>query len=416
MSMSTTFETTEEVRRAGLVFTQPDAYADEARFHAACTLLRAEAPVHRVEAEGFRPFWAVTKHADIMEIEGQPQRFTNAPISILGPAAAEVAGSPFRTLINMDAPDHKHFRALTADWFMPASVRRLDDRMATLAKASVDKMAQLGGTCDFAQDVAVHYPLQVILSILGLPESDFARMLTLTQEMFGAEDPDLARGGDPANLLLTLQEFFQYFQALTADRRATPTDDLASIIANGVIDGEPLNDFDTFGYYLIIATAGHDTTSSAIAGGFAALVEHPDQLALLKTDPSLIGSAVDEMIRWTTPVKQFLRNAQEPYVLRGRQIEVGDRLLLSYPSANRDEDVFHDPFCFDVTRKPNKQIAFGFGVHHCLGAILARMEMKALLTELLPRLDDVQLAGTVAHSRTLFVGGVKRLPVSYRMT
>ena len=405
------------VEEAGLVFTDPSAYADERRFHAACALLRRESPVHRVEAEGFNPFWAITKHADVLEIEKQHERFLNAPRPLLMPKEADdrraATGDVLRTLIHMDDPDHRMFRAMTADWFLPKSLARLDDRMAELSKRFVDRMEDLGGECGFCTDVAVHYPLHVILSILGLPESDFPRMLQLTQELFGASDPELQRGATPEEQMQTVMEMFQYFNAVIEDRRAHPTDDLASVIANARIDGELVNIVDVASYYVIIATAGHDTTSSSIAGGLHALLEHPDQLELLRADPSLVAPAVEEMIRWVTPVKQFMRTATEEYELRGVRIAAGDSLLLSYPSANRDEDVFDHPDRFDVTRHPNKHVAFGFGVHHCLGAQLARMEARALYRELLPRLASIELAGEPSYMHTLFVGGPKHLPVRY---
>ena len=408
------------VDEAGRVFTDPSAYADEARFHAACALLRREAPVHRVEVEGFNPFFAVTKHADVMEIERQHDKWLNEPRPILGPAISDAQqaqmGSVIRTLISMDAPDHPAMRAITADWFLPKSLSRLDGRIAELAKRYVDLMADLGGECDFMPDVAAKYPLYVILSILGLPEEDFPLIMKLTQELFGASDPELQRGATPEEAFQTIQEFFQYFQAVTEDRRANPTDDLASVIANSTLHGEPLSIFDAFGYYLIIATAGHDTTSSSIAGGLHALLEHPDQLERLRREPSLVTPAVDEMIRWVSPVKQFMRtNVGDDYVLRGVTIPTGDAVMLSYASANRDEEVFGDGDTFDVGRTPNKHVAFGFGAHYCLGAQLARMEGRAFYNELLPRLRSIELAGEPSYMHTLFVGGPKHLPIRYEL-
>jgi cytochrome P450 len=408
------------VEAAGRVFTEPTAYADEPRFHAACALLRREAPVHRVEAEGFYPFYALTKHADVMEIERQHDKWLNAPRPLLGPKEGDdqraITGDVLRTLIHMDAPDHPAFRHIAADWFLPKSLSRLDDRIAELAKRYVDRMADLGGECDFARDVAVHYPLYVILSILGLPEDDFPRLLTLTQELFGAADPEMARGTTPEELMATIQDFFQYFVALTEDRRANPTDDLASVIANAEVNGAPIGIFEAVSYYVIVATAGHDTTSSSIAGGLHALLTHPDQLQRLRDDPALVSTAVDEMIRWVSPVKQFMRTATEDYELRGVRIEAGESVLLSYPSANRDEEVFDHADQFDVGRNPNKHVAFGFGAHFCLGAQLARMEGRALYSELIPRLKSIELAGEPAYMQTLFVGGPKRLPVCYELT
>jgi len=409
------------VEEAGRVFTDPTAYADDERFHAACALLRREAPVHRVEVEGFNPFWAITKHADVMEIERQHDLWLNEPRPILGPAVSDEQqrqmNMTIRTLISIDAPDHPLMRAITADWFLPKSLSRLDDRIAELAKRYVDLMADLGGECDFMPDVAAKYPLYVILSILGLPEDDFPLIMKLTQELFGASDPDMQRGATPEEAFATIQEFFQYFLAVTEDRRANPTEDLASVIANATLHGEPLTIFDAFGYYLIIATAGHDTTSSSIAGGLHALLQFPDQLERLRKDPSLVTPAIDEMIRWVSPVKQFMRtNLTGDYVLRGQTIPKGEAVLLSYASANRDEEVFGDAGTFDVGRTPNKHVAFGFGAHYCLGAQLARMEGRAFYNELIPRLESIELAGDPAYIQTLFVGGPKHLPIRYKIS
>ncbi|MFC4909108.1 cytochrome P450 [Actinomadura gamaensis] len=410
------------VDEAGRVLATPSAYADDARFHEALALLRRESPVHRVEQDGYNPFWAVTRHADVLEVERRHDLFLNAPRPILGTAefdafnAERIAqGTALRTLIHMDDPDHRVIRAIGADWFRPKAMRALEPRVRELARRYVDRLADLGGRCDFAREVAVHFPLYVILSLLGLPESDFDRMLKLTQELFGGDDAELQRGTTAEEKLTVLLDFFAYFQELTAARRARPTDDLASAIANARVDGEPLNDMDTASYYVIIATAGHDTTSSTIAGGLHALMTHPDQLERLRGDLALMPLAVDEMIRWVTPVKEFMRTATTDYELRGVPIRAGDSLLLSYPSANRDEDVFADPFRFDVGRDPNKHLAFGFGVHYCLGAALARIEVRAFFEELLPRLESVEPDGEPIGIATTFVGGLKRLPIRYTL-
>ena len=209
----------DDVTGAGLAFVTPSAYADEARFHAACTLLRREDPIHLVEHPDYPPFHVVTRHADVYEIELHPKAFANEPVSILVDRAslerARQTGLGIRSLVHMDDPDHRAYRGLTVDWFKPRSLARLDDRLADLARQAVDRMADLGGECDFARDIAMPYPLQVILAILGLPESDYDFMLTLTQELFGAQDPELARSTNPADLLLVLQDFVQYFSALT---------------------------------------------------------------------------------------------------------------------------------------------------------------------------------------------------------
>ncbi|MDL4818376.1 cytochrome P450 [Actinomadura opuntiae] len=410
------------VEEAGRALADPRAYADDARLHEALALLRRESPVQWVEAPGYTPFWAITKHADVLEIERNHEIFLNAPRPLLGTAEFDELnrqraeqGIALRTLIHMDDPDHRVIRAIGADWFRPRAMRALEPRVRELAKRYVDRMVELGGECDFARQVAAHFPLYVILSLLGLPESDFDRMLKLTQELFGGDDDELQRGQSNEEKLQVLLDFFAYFQSLTEERRKHPTDDLASAIANARIDGEPLNDFDTASYYVIIATAGHDTTSATIAGGLRALIEHPDQRERLTRNPELMPLAVDEMIRWVTPVKEFMRTATRDYDLRGVTIRKGDAVLLSYPSANRDEDVFGDPFAFDVGRDPNKHLAFGFGVHYCLGAALARIEVRAFFEELLPRLGSIEFAGRAESIATTFVGGLKRLPVRYSL-
>jgi cytochrome P450 len=402
------------------VFVDPTAYADEERFHAACRVLRKEQPVVKVTSERYRPFWALTRHADVLEVERDNEHFRNAPRPLLVPAEMEEraeanGGQIMRTLIHMDDPEHKAFRGITAGWFLPGRIHSLEEHIRQLAVRYIDHMADLGGSCDFAQEVAVGFPLHVILSILGLPEEDFPKMLQLTRELFDSEDDDANVIRDPAERMAMMLSTFQYFMALTADRRANPTDDLASVISNATIDGQLLNDFDAASYYVIIATAGHDTTSSSIAGGLEALLRHPDQLVRLRDDPALGATAVDEIIRWVTPVKEFMRTATEDRVIGGETIRSGDSLYLAYLSANRDEEVFDDPFRFDVGRANNKHVAFGQGVHFCLGAHLARLEVRIFFEELLTRVDDIELAGDPSRTATTFVGGLKTLPISYRV-
>jgi cytochrome P450 len=240
-------------------------------------------------------------------------------------------------------------------------------------------------------------------------------MLSLTQELFGGDDTEFQRGKTPEEQLPVLLEFFDYFNNLTASRRANPTEDLASAIANARVDGEPLSDVDTASYYVIIATAGHDTTSATIAGGLQALIENPDQLARLAGNLELMPLATEEMIRWVTPVKEFMRTAAEDTSVRGVPIAKGESVYLSYVSANRDEKVFDDPFRFDVGRNPNKHLAFGYGVHFCLGAALARMEVSSFFSELLPRLKSIELNGEPELIATTFVGGLKHLPIRYSL-
>jgi cytochrome P450 len=403
------------------IFTDPKAYTDPDGWHAVAARLRREDPVSRIEADGFDPFWAVTRHADVVEIERQPERFPNTPESVLMPKAMKPSNGgppvPVKTLINMDGEEHRAYRSLTNDWFKPAALRAtLQPRIDQLAKKYVDRMAELGGTCDFAMDVARYYPLQVIMSVLGVPESDERRMLDLTQKLFGADDPDFGVGAEPEKRASVLMDMVGYFQRVTADRRARPGSDLATAIANGRIGGEPLPELQTIGYYVIVATAGHDTTSSTLAGGLEALARHPEQLRALRRDPAGIDNAVEEMIRWVTPVRHFLRYAMEDYELRGRPIAKGDALLMSYLSANRDEEVFSNPLAFDAARaNASSHLAFGTGVHFCLGANLARMELRAFFRELLPRLEWIELAGPAEYTAATFVGAPKRVPIRYRL-
>ena len=405
------------IDEAANVFADPLAYTDEAGLHAALTHLRADAPVSWVQAPDYRPFWAITKHADIMEIERASTVFTNSPRPVLITAQADelhaVAG--VRTLIHMDDPQHRVVRAIGADWFRPRAMRALKTRVDELARIYVDRMLAAGTECDFVQEVAVNYPLYVILSLLGLPESDFPRLLRLTQELFGSDDDEFKRGTTSEDQSAALLDMFRYFTDLTAARRERPTEDMASAIANARVDGEPLSDVDTVSYYAIIATAGHDTTSATISGGLLALLEHPDQRERLRADPSLMPLATEEMIRWVTPVKAFMRTAAEDATVRGVPIAAGESLLLSYVSGNRDEDVFPAPFRFDVGRDPNKHVAFGYGVHFCLGAALARMEINSFFTELLPRLRSIELTGSPQYVATTFVGGLKHLPIGYAL-
>jgi cytochrome P450 len=406
------------------LFTNHLRYADLEDWHRSADELRVGGPIHWVDqsAEGFTPFWAVIGHDAVMSIERQPELFANEPNAVLGRVAdierQKSGGGIIRSLVQMDAPDHPKYRKLTTDWFKPASLKRLQGRLDELSAQMIDRLEELGGTCDFNKDVAIWYPLQVILAILGLPETDYARMLKLTQELFGASDDELGRGsGTIDDLLAVIMDFYAYFMELTAQRRANPGDDLASIIANGRIDGEPMPDIETVSYYIIVATAGHDTTASAMTGGLQALIEHPEQLARLRSNPELIANAVDEMIRWTSPVRHFMRTAQADTEIEGTKIAKGDWIYLSYLAANRDPAIFENPNTFDIERSnADRHLAFGFGAHFCLGAQLARMELRTVYRDLLPRLDAIELTGKPTSMKTVFVGGPKSLPIRYRLT
>jgi cytochrome P450 len=408
----------------------PSDYAD-GTIHETYRWLRKHEPLGVAEVEGVDPFWVVTRHADILEVSRQNDLFHNgdrAPVITSQAADRKVremmGGSPhlLRTLIHMDAPDHMKYRVLTQAWFLPQNLRSLEDRIRAIAKAAVAKMAASGGRCDFVRDVALHYPLHVIMTILGVPEEDEPRMLKLTQEIFGAADPELGRNAQ-ADLpeeerqldFSVITDFFNYFRALSERKRAHPSDDLGSLIANAQIDGAPLSDLEAMSYYIIVATAGHDTTSSSTATALWALAENPGELAKVRADPSLIPTLVDESIRWATPVKTFMRTATADVEFAGRDLKKGDWLMLCYASGNRDEAVFDEPDRFRVDRRPNKHLAFGYGAHVCLGQHLAKMEMRILWEELIPHLKSLELAGQPAMSEAVFVNGPKRLPVAFEM-
>ena len=411
----------------------PRAYGDGTRIDEAFSRLRREAPLAVAQPEGFDPFWVVTRHADILAVERQNELFHNGDrqttlTNIEGDRSVRemTGGSPHlvRSLVQMDNPDHFEYRRLTQGWFLPQNLKKLEERIREIARGFVDHMASLGGKCDFARDVAFLYPLHVIMEVIGVPESDEPRMLKLTQELFGNADPDLNRTGAEITsakegvdtIQSVVLDFMQYFNAITEDRRANPRNDLASVIANGRIKGEPLGHFEAMSYYIIAASAGHDTTSSTTAGAFWELARNPEALAKLKADPSLIPTFIEETIRWVTPVKHFMRSATADTELAGQKIAKGDWLMLCYPSGNRDEAAFPEPFTFDVDRTPNKHVAFGYGAHVCLGQHLARMEMRILWEELLPRLEWVELDGEPKRMAANFVCGPKSVPVRYAMT
>ena len=356
----------------------PKAYADGTRIDDAFTWLRREAPLAQAHIEGFDPFWVITRHADIQAVERDNQLFHNGDrattlTTIEGDRKVRemTGGSPHlvRSLVQMDNPDHFAYRRLTQAWFLPQNLRSLEGRIRELAREAVDRMAAMGGRCDFARDIAFLYPLRVIMEVLGVPQIDEPRMLRLTQELFGSADPDINRSGETVasidqgidDLQKTVLDFMTYFGAMTEDRRASPRQDLASVIANGQIDGKPLGHLEAMSYYIITATAGHDTTSNSTAGGLWALAENPDQFIKLKADPSLIAGHVEESIRWVTPVKHFMRSATADTEISGQPFAKGDWMMLCYPSGNRDEAVFDAPFAYDITRSPNKHVAFGYG-------------------------------------------------------
>jgi cytochrome P450 len=399
----------------------PDAYLDEAEVARRCKELRAQGPVLWIDQAPYRPFWAVLRRDDIMTVERDSKTWVAAPRQTLMPRDIEdaiiaqwgVRTGPVRSLLDMDGADHRDRRALTQSWFNSRFLDTLRDRMALLAREYVDKLAALGGECDFIEEIAVPYPLIMITSILGLPDSDAPLVLRLTQELFGAQDPERQRSGEYGQDVV--MEFFQYLAGVVAQRRQQPEGDLMSVVANATIDGEPLSDMDTLSYGMLLAAAGHDTTSSSVGVGMMQLALNPSEFEKLKTDPSLIPSAAQEMFRWATPVRHFIRTAVVDTELGGQKIKAGEAVCLMYLSGNRDEAAFDDPDNFRVDRSPNRHVAFGYGAHHCLGRILAEMELEALFNEIVERVESIELAGEPEWVKTNHTGGLKHLPIRYRM-
>ncbi|WP_330323586.1 cytochrome P450 [Streptomyces pseudovenezuelae] len=402
------------VTEAGVTLADPAAYADDERLHRALRLLRRSAPVHRVEAPGYNPFWAITRHADIREIERRNDVFLSEPRPMLIPARQDALGSGggkrelLRPLAHLDDLEHRQMRSVTAPRFTPQAITLLGPRIRDLARRTVDRLARRTDVCEFVGEVTDVYALQVLLVLLGLDDSDAEEVRPFT--------PAARRSMPPEQRTAAMRRFYHFFLELVADRRRHPTGDLASVIANARVDGRPLDDHEVLSQFVIIVAAGHDTASVTLAGGLQALIENPSELRALREDPSLLPTAVEEMIRWVTPVKAFMRTARRDHELGGVLIRAGEAVLLSYPSANRDEAVFDDPYRFDVRRTPNRQLAFGFGVHHCLGASLARLEIESFFTELLPRLVSAECVGYPVQLTTTFSGGLKRFPVRCVLT
>ncbi|WP_370182352.1 cytochrome P450 [Rhodococcus wratislaviensis] len=439
--MSTTEQVTELIPDAvARQVVLPEGHRDNDALFEAYRWLRENNPLGRAEVEGYDPIWLVSKHADIMEIERQPDIFTSAGGEDKGsvnPILANQAGDAFTKSINngslriletltyLDPPEHTAIKDIALDWFRPTNLAQWETVIRDLAKAAVARLLKTDGRIDFVKDFALHYPLHVIMSLFGVPESDEPRMMALTQEFFGTADPDAAREDvepltpDAAakQWVATIQDFYAYFERLLQDRRANPKDDLATIISVARDEsGEYYPNEVAYGYFIAIATAGHDTTSSTLAGGMLELGRNPDLLAKAKADLALAPHIVNESLRWASPVKHFMRQATQDYTLRGRDIKKGDRFMLLYQSGNRDADAIPDPDRFDPTRRPNKHIAFGYGPHMCIGQHLAKLELRIMFEELLPHVESLELVDDTKMIQTNFVGGLKNMPVKIEFT
>jgi len=414
----------------------PEGHREAEPLFAAYQWLRENAPLAKVDVEGYDPLWLVAKHADIMEIEKQPAVFPSGGGAKPGshnPILQNQAGDAFtRSLTGgslrileavpyLDPPEHTMVRNIAAEWFRPASLKKWEGRIRELAREAIAARLHPGpNDLDIVGDFALSFPLHVIMTLFGVPAEDEPRMMALTQEFFGTADPEAQRAdvtplspeAAAQQWSAAIRDFYAYFDALVEARRAEPRDDLASIIANARRpDGELYPKEVAYGWFIAIATAGHDTTSTTLAGILEVLAQHHGQFAAVKADPSLIPGLIEEGLRWVSPVKHFVRQASQDYLLRGQQIAAGDRLMLLYQSANRDADVFEAPGEFRPDRKPNRQIAFGYGPHMCIGQHLSRLELRVMLEELLPRLVSLEITGDRKLVQTNFVGGLRRLPM-----
>jgi cytochrome P450 len=404
----------------------PKSYADLPRLDQAFEYLRHNAPFETAEIEGFDPFRVVSRHADLADIETRADVFVNGAAStylVNREAIAfgrTVVDEPnvIRSLVNVDGREHKDLRAIAFPAFTPKALKSLEDSTRDIAREFIDAMIARGPEVDFAKDVAFLYPLRVVMAALGVPREDEPFMLKLTQEMFGNTDPDMNRGQAEVSGAAALQvittvhaELTDYFERVTTQLRSEPRDNINSLIANAKINGEYLTPRQLMGYYIIAATAGHDTTANTTGATMWAIAENPELLDQIRNDPDLLPGFLEESIRWSTPVKHFMRSALVDTEVRGKPVKAGEWLFLSYHSANRDEEVFADPYTFRLDRPLHRQLAFGTGPHVCLGQHLARMEMRILWEELLPRLRKVELTGTPKLSQSNFVSGPKSVPV-----
>jgi len=400
----------------------PSGYAAHGYPHPAWARLRREDPLHWVDRGVVNPFWAVTKHADVVWLSRQPRSFLNQPRLAVFPdfgGDGPVSDDPFaRHLLNMDPPDHAAYRKVAAFRFTPRAVRRLLANVEEITAMLLDEAATDGETRegDFVELFAAKLPLVVLADLLGVPREDWEQMFRWTNQTIGSTDPEFAgqrSAGEAANE--GRDALFRYFWELAEKRRQDPRDDIVSVIANAKVQGQHLPPLELLSFYFLLVVAGNETTRNALSGGLLALLENPGELRKLRKDASLVDPAVEEVVRWTSPVIQFCRTATEDVVLRGKTIRAGDNLCLFYPSANRDEEVFADGDVFRVDRTPNPHLAFGIGEHYCLGANLARLELQVAFRALLVRFEHVELAGEVERLRSSFVGGIKRVPIRYRL-
>jgi len=381
--------------------------------------LRAESPIHYVERELGDSFWALTKQRDIATVGRQPELFSSdMPIVRDQDLIDDQPSDLPKQLITLDPPIHAKYRALVAKRMTPRKVAKLHDDIEDIAVGILKDLEEHEGTgCDFVDVVAAPLPIAVIAYLLGVPMDDWRQLYKWTNESAGAFDPENRQEGETPQETMrrAMTEQFAYFAELREERLKNPQDDLVTLLAQATVDGEPLPLMDVLSFYQILIAAGNETTRNATSGGLHALIEHPAELDRVQKDPSLLKSTVEEVLRWTSPIIHFARTATADAEVGGHRIRKGEVLSMFYPSANRDEEVWDDPYTFRVDRTRNPHIAFGVGEHYCLGAHVARLELEVIYRHLLPRLAEVEIAGPVDRLRSHLIGGIKRLPIRYKL-
>ncbi len=373
--------------------------------------LRENAPVFWHEEPDGKGFWAVTRYKDVWDVDRDFQSFSSEPTIMIADPMMEQAGAfgPYKMMLMMDPPQHTAYRKLIRNEFTaPVSAGRTP-RLNVLAKQIVD--AVIGrGECDFVSAIAGEMPSYVIAELMGLPLDDGRELYRLTEAIHTAPEAQEAGAG-----AMAVFKMFEYGRKVIDEKRARPADDLATKLLHAELDGKRLEDMEFLLFFLLLVDAGGDTPRHLLSAGLIALLENPDQLAWLKADlPARLPSAGDELLRWTTPVIYMRRTAKRDTVLAGEQILAGQKVVMYFGSANRDPEKFDNPDTLDLSRAPNEHIAFGTGPHGCLGQHIARIEIDAILTEVLTRMDDLQIAGAPEWLPSNFISGPKHLTVRYR--
>lgn len=386
-----------------------DAWSRAGIPHKALGRIRENRPVFKYEGGTVDPFWLITRHADIEEISRDSSQWLNAPRTTLQRKKGEP--KQLNSLPQMDAPEHPLHRRAIHQWLIPRRIRRLEDRMAEVARGLIDELAESGGDVDLVPRLAAPHPLRMICEILGVPEDEYGQVLKLSKSLFAPLDPD---GGGDREYAMTIDEIMAYCGTLVARRRAEPGDDLVSAIIAADVGGAPMQQREILSHLVVLIAAGHDTTASAVSGGILAMINNQAQWAKLKAHPGLLPQAIEEMIRFVTPTTNFMRTAVNDREVNGVLIPAGDDVCLHYAAANRDPRAFSDPDQFIIDRSPNRHLGFGTGAHVCIGQVLARVEMKALFTALLSRVENIELRGDPSWMRAFWISALKTLPVQVR--